>query len=400
MKLSKIFPTFGQRNIAVFYIHSISVASIFFLSNWVFFFKGYLSISEIAFIDGAAILIGVLMELPSGVIADLLGKKKSLIIGYLIMIISMIYLGLSDSFMDFLISNALYFVGFSFVSGADEALAYDSMLQHGLEKSFDIVSSKAHMLRTISTIAAIFIGGILFAFDPTFPVFYTVIPYTIGLTAALFAREPSVDTIHFSLRNYIRHFKIGFANIAASNLRAVSLFTITILMLAELSTGIVRQNTGAYFSLGGSGTSYAVSAGALVTAVFLGFLPRIRKKFPDKTILLFMLFIIVISFSVSFFSNMVFIGVFVLVFREVVIRSIKPMISILSNKYIDSKSRATTLSTIALLGFLPYVLITILFGNIFELGRIQEFFLAAAVVSGIIFSILVPRRLSPDKIQR
>jgi hypothetical protein len=76
------------------------------------------------------------------------------------------------------------------------------------------------------------------------------------------------------------------------------------------------------------------------------------------------------------------------------------MISILSNKYIDSKSRATTLSTIALLGFLPYVLITILFGNIFELGRIQEFFLAAAVVSGIIFSILVPRRLSPDKIQR
>ena len=63
-----------------------------------------------------------------------------------------------------------------------------------------------------------------------------------------------------------------------------------------------------------------------------------------------------------------------------------PWISIIVNKRIDSKNRATTLSTVALLTKIPYVLVAVAAGKMIEEGKIGLFARSTGLV---IFGVIL-----------
>ncbi len=70
----------------------------------------------------------VLMEVPSGVLADRLGRKPSLVLGSLFLACGHLSLLWADSLTGFLIFEGLLGIGVSLISGADLALLYDTEL--------------------------------------------------------------------------------------------------------------------------------------------------------------------------------------------------------------------------------------------------------------------------------
>ena len=77
-----------------------------------------------------------IFEIPSGYIADVLGRKKSLIAGGLIWIFSLILYCLGTGFIVFAIAEVFAGLAGSLISGADIAIAFDSLVQIGREQDY------------------------------------------------------------------------------------------------------------------------------------------------------------------------------------------------------------------------------------------------------------------------
>ena len=77
-----------------------------------------------------------IFEIPSGYIADVLGRKKSLIAGGLIWTFSLILYCLGKGFIVFAIAEVFAGLAASLISGADIAIAFDSLVQIGREQDY------------------------------------------------------------------------------------------------------------------------------------------------------------------------------------------------------------------------------------------------------------------------
>jgi DHA3 family tetracycline resistance protein-like MFS transporter len=69
----------------------------------------------------------LLFEIPTGIVADALSRKWSIVIGYLGSGIAFVVLGLADSFAVAAVSQVLYGVSATFISGADVAWLTDEV---------------------------------------------------------------------------------------------------------------------------------------------------------------------------------------------------------------------------------------------------------------------------------
>jgi MFS family permease len=79
-------------------------------------------------LEGAFALFMVLLEVPTGTIADRFGRKVSLMAGAVLTGASFVMFGLTRSYPLYFVANFLCAAGMTCVSGADQALIYDTLL--------------------------------------------------------------------------------------------------------------------------------------------------------------------------------------------------------------------------------------------------------------------------------
>lgn len=88
--------------------------------------RGY-SLVEIGFAETVFHMTSLIFEIPSGVLADLFGRKNMLIVSSIMrMVGNMIMICSSNLFM-VCISLSFYAMSYNFLSGSGDALAYDSL---------------------------------------------------------------------------------------------------------------------------------------------------------------------------------------------------------------------------------------------------------------------------------
>jgi MFS family permease len=73
-------------------------------------------------------LLVVVIEVPTGAFADLYGRKTSLMLAALFIVIACVIFGLGNNIWHFMIANIIFGLGVSLNSGADSAFIYDSLL--------------------------------------------------------------------------------------------------------------------------------------------------------------------------------------------------------------------------------------------------------------------------------
>ena len=77
---------------------------------------------------GTAMEVAVFVfEIPTGVVADTYGRKRSLLIGWLVMGLAMLVVAASGSFVFVLVAFAVWGFGYTFTSGADQAWITDEV---------------------------------------------------------------------------------------------------------------------------------------------------------------------------------------------------------------------------------------------------------------------------------
>ena len=95
------------------------------------------SLTQIGLAEAVFHLTSLLFEVPSGVIADVFGRKRCMIASQCMSAMASVAMMLSGSIGGVCIAMALSALGYNFASGARETLAYESLKQCGQQSVYE-----------------------------------------------------------------------------------------------------------------------------------------------------------------------------------------------------------------------------------------------------------------------
>ncbi|MFA5792320.1 MAG: MFS transporter [Candidatus Gracilibacteria bacterium] len=151
-----------NKDILKYYVYSALSSFLFFLPVVYIFFKDSgLSFTQI-FITETIFSIGVvLFEVPTGALADYIGRKKSILIGALLWILSCFVFFIGSDFFAFAIGQLICAMAVAFISGADTALFYEILHRQNKEKDFKKYQGTAQLISLASISFASLMGGFI-----------------------------------------------------------------------------------------------------------------------------------------------------------------------------------------------------------------------------------------------
>lgn len=383
---AQLFPTYNLKNISRYYYLTIFMNGWFTTANWVFLFARYISQKEIGLVEGIAVLIGILMEVPSGVVADMIGKVKSLILGNALLVICCFVIYSADNYTAFLIGNIIMFLGFAFNSGANEALLYDSLKEKNLQKHYDQIIGKTNALKITTTLITTGIGGLLYRYSPTLPFVAWGIFSLISICILTSVKEPKIDTFKASFKEYFALLSNGVRSLFNVALKPYLITLFTLSSIVILSHGLVRQSTAAYFGYNGETFGYLytlVTIPAILISTQTSFL---RQKIGTKALLLLPLLLLLLGYTIASGSNSAWFGALVFLLLNISEYVSAPVISSVINENIDSRHRATTLSTLSLFSQIPYIILVSFFATLVEIQNIPTLMLGYAIFLGLVWA--------------
>ncbi len=163
--------------------------SFFFGTYQLFLVSKGLSLLEINFLNCAFMLANFIFEIPTGAIADFLGRKKSVIIGLWIYSLSFFIYFFSDNFWQFLLAEIIGALAFSCISGALEALVVDSLKHHEYDGNLETVFRRGE-IRHLGLIVGAVVGSFVGQIDLSWPWLLTAISFAfLAISSNLLFRE-------------------------------------------------------------------------------------------------------------------------------------------------------------------------------------------------------------------
>jgi len=163
-----------------------------------------LTISQFAILNAAWAATIVAAEVPSGALADVFGRRKLLIFSGSVMIVELSLItfaprgNLNLLFIIFLINRILSGLAEAAASGADEALAYDSLKKEGLEDLWGRVLDIKIRFQSIGFIITMITGAAIY--DPALVQgFLALIGYKIIVTQDMTLRIPLLLTLFMGI---------------------------------------------------------------------------------------------------------------------------------------------------------------------------------------------------------
>lgn len=124
-----------------------------------------------------------LLEIPSGVFADLFGRRRSMIICFAAYIISFTLFYITSGFMGFAIAMGLFAVGEAFRTGTHKAMILEHLRLHGLlHRKLEYYGHTRAWSQRGSAASAVIAAALVFVSGQYRLIFLgSILPYTLGL---------------------------------------------------------------------------------------------------------------------------------------------------------------------------------------------------------------------------
>jgi MFS family permease len=169
-----------------FWMHFFAAVMIPFYTDW-----GGLKLSEVLFLNSWFMLWNFLLEAPTGSVADFLGRKVSLMAGSLTAVAAALIYVSTPNFYVFLAAELVFAVSYTLHSGADEALAYDSLKGGGQADLAKRALAAMESFKLGGIIVAAIAGGFIaerFGYDA--PMRFYVVPALAVFALSCTLKEP------------------------------------------------------------------------------------------------------------------------------------------------------------------------------------------------------------------
>lgn len=190
------------QNIRLMYVINSFRASLLAIPILVPFFeeKG-ISIFQFTVLQAVFLIVVLLVEVPSGSLADSVGRKKVIIAGAIVRFLGMLLYIFANSLLLFFVVEILLGLAIAMFSGADDSLVHESYEAIGQESEYKKFKSKSIFYSGIFAIIATVIGGWLGSKDLYYP-FYGQILIEVMIVISVFRlTEPPREVVTTARRS-------------------------------------------------------------------------------------------------------------------------------------------------------------------------------------------------------
>ncbi|MBR2821795.1 MAG: MFS transporter [Clostridiales bacterium] len=171
------------------FMFNISIAG----AAWVLLLvsDGY-SLVRVGFAETVFHITSLIAEIPSGMFADVFGRKKSLILSSVMSMLSALVRGFVPGFAAVCVSVGFAALSYNFISGSDSAIAYDTLLEAGQTDRYDrYISTQTAVYRISNGIATLFAGAAVIMGNRNAQILSLAIS-AVNMVFLLFLRENKV----------------------------------------------------------------------------------------------------------------------------------------------------------------------------------------------------------------
>ncbi len=347
-----------------------------------FYESNGLSMKDIMILQAVYSITIVVLEIPSGYMADVIGRKKTLIIGAVFGILGFTTYSLSIGFVGFLVAEIILGIGQSCISGADSAMLYDSLLERGEEKQYTRFEGRITSLGNVAEAIAGILGGLLVGITIRAPYIAQTFVAFIALPAAITLVEPTrkIPLIKAEMMEIVQIAK--FALITDRPLRRNILFS-AITGTATLTMAWFAQPFFEYTSIDIAWFGILWTTLNLTVAITSYTAHRLEKLLGQRWSILLIALLIPLGY-LALSSFHLPIGLIVLYLFYLVRGYATPVLKDYINRITASHIRATVLSVRNFVIRLLFALIGPLLGWVKDIYSLPQ----ALALAGIIFLII------------
>ena len=400
-----------QRTYLTLLLFNTLAASLIWGINTLFLLDAGLNNLE-AFAANAFFTAGfMIFEIPTGVVADLRGRRLSYLLGVVTLAIStMFYLFMwrvSAPFWAWALASMLLGLGFTFFSGATQAWLADALAHTGFKEKLEPVLAKGEIVEGSAMLMGSVAGGLI-AQATNLGVPYVIRALLLGINFVLaFAlmrdigfkpadRKNPIEEVRIILAGSIKH---GLRNPPVRWIMLAAPFTggVTIYAFYAMQPYLLELY-GDEKAYGVAGLAAAIIAGAQIGGGLL--VPYIGRIFRRRTsVLLTCEVISVLVLGVVGLVPNFWVAVILLIFWGLMFAAATPIRQGYLNALIPSEQRATVLSFDSLFGSTGGVVIQPILGKVADVWSYQVSYLFSAAFQtlAIPFTLLARReKAKPD----
>ena len=158
-----------------------------------FYKENGLNVTQVFILQSVYSLSIVLLEIPSGYFADVLGRKNTISLGAILGFVGYAIYSVTSGFWGFFIAEVVLGFGQSMISGADSALLYDSLMDARQQDKYIRHEGRMTSVGNFSEAFAGILGGLLAAVSIRYPYYGQTLVAFIAVPAAITLIEPKTE---------------------------------------------------------------------------------------------------------------------------------------------------------------------------------------------------------------
>lgn len=358
-------------------IHTVRAVYIPFMMDW-----GGLSFFQVMMLQSYFTAMIVLLEIPSGAIADFLGRKTALTLSAFSIASAALTYSIIPHFFMFMLAETLWAFGSSLMSGTSDAFVYFSLKSYGNEKKLSTILGRSRTINLIALTISAPIGSIIATFiSLQFTMTSLAIIYIGAFAVALTFKEPKLANNNYKQESYWHIIISGFKELRRNKIiRILALDWIPINVLifflfwtyqVYLSEINIPQLWFGFILVGMN----------IVNAIFSILIPLFLKKSTNKKIFLILINLINgVAYISLGLTSLIPLGVAIILII-VAFGYTRYLIFVDGiNTQIESENRATVLSTINMFGSLIRAIIYPFVGLLVEWNVYAVFIITGGLI--------------------
>jgi len=379
--------TDNQRRLSIRYLIYQAFNNFFFISAvWLYFYRLFVTDQQVGILDGFAFAIGLIAEVPSGVLADKIGRDKLTKLGKILTAAGFLIQAFGSSFIPFFVGQSILMIGVSFASGADDALFFEKLNFEKMSAHWRKLVSRASQIDLVCTLAAILVGGWLYTVDPRLPFILTGISFVLSLIPIWSIKDTRLELrkerVSQKMRHHLASIKEGFLEFLKPKLIPYVPIILAVQgLFYAFGWGLLKPLLLARFNFGPFAGSVVITSCALIAIGILHLMHKHAERLNEKVIII----AVAIGVAASLLLSLPDIGMWgyaVILILYVGERTIYPFMSEVVNNQISDDQRATGLSVASFLRTIPYVFLAPLIGALSTNNHLEYFFIGWSILIG------------------
>lgn len=182
-----------KKQTVLMYLYEAALAFRMVDAVWVIFLleRGF-SLAQVGIAEGAYHITSMIFEVPSGMAADLFGRKRTLLLSGLVGICSAVFMTI-DGWIGFVYCSMVFSaLSLNLASGTEEALVYDSLMEAGCEGRYKKVWANISLIARVASTFACAASPIAIMIGYKYTYYISVFLYLCTILFVLSVQEPAV----------------------------------------------------------------------------------------------------------------------------------------------------------------------------------------------------------------